>query len=103
MPNNKKITFEQLDQAVKASYQLGLIDGNAEKDIQLKDMRRRLFNMLRTNKELFASALAEQKQEQGINISPCSARGLLAVLRKAKEKARYRDLKRKYDKAMGKD
>ena len=99
--NTRKISFEELDQAVKASYKLGVLAGQDDIRNQLQDMRQQLQNMLKTNKELFRDAMAEHKQHHYITISPIFAKGLLIILKKVQERGSYKQLKYKYENATG--
>lgn len=101
----KNVTLEQLDQAVKASYSLGLIDGNREKENQLNDMRRQLGNMLTTNKELLHPI---KKGSNQIKLSATVVRRILSILKKLVKKSSrvehqfFMFLKNKYEVQTGK-
>lgn len=97
---SKKIDYEDLDQAVKVSYWLGSMDGRADVQRQLEDMRQRLSNMLTTNKRLFRLLNEEHAIERNkIKLSPTFVRALLMVLKKVGDYNRYNYLKKEYEKA----
>lgn len=102
----KKISAKDLDQAVKASYNLGIIDAKNSKSPRMRDLRRLLKNMLSTNVNLWEMYEEEDKDKgRNLSITPAFARGLLRILKQFKnpspEANRYFWLKRKYEFATG--
>ena len=99
MANGKTIKYEDLDQAVKASYSLGIMEGEDNVRNQLLEARWLLVNMLKTNKHLFQ--LINTREEKNITISPVFTKGVLKVLRSAGDSSRFLRLKSKYGEEDG--
>jgi len=98
----KTISYEDFDKAVKASYKLGLLDGRAENQKELNDIRLQLSNMLTTNKQLFKPMLDEHNNEvKDIKISPSLLRATLNALFTLNQVHPYFYLKRKYEAKTG--
>ena len=99
--HKKIITYDDLDQAVKASYELGLIDGRVEKKNQLEKLRMQLKNMLISNKQMIKLLLEEHRQDKWIKISPCIMRNIIYIVYAMKDYNLFHNLKTKYEKATG--
>ena len=95
------IKYEDFDQAVKAAYKLGVLEGQSDIRNQIEDMRQQLGNMLKTNKHLFQLINQEHRKEHGIKLSPCFTRSLIKTLINLGQRSRGYELIKKYAEATG--
>ena len=75
----QEIAPQNLEDAVEAAYQLGLIDGKGGIKPDMLKIKVRLQSMLATNKEIFKLLLEENRQDRRIQISTRLCRGLMRV------------------------
>jgi hypothetical protein len=79
---SKLMSYEDYDQGVKASYKLGVLHGQADKQAQADAMAVDLGNMLKTNKELFSMITPGDTK---IRIAPGDAGRMIKALYRNKE------------------
>jgi len=102
MPPKKNISYEDFDQAIKAAYSLGKMQGEADMRTQMEDLRQQLTNVVKTNHHLLKLMMEDEKNNKGLKISPTFAKGILGVLRRH-DLPRFCRLNKEYERATGKE
>ncbi len=105
--DRNNISYEDFNQAVKAAYKLGKMEGEDNVRTQLLEARKLLKDMAVTNKEQWKLLNEEHKTERvRIGLMPREVRNILEILRKSTKgctpnRQHYGRLKKKYEAATG--